>query len=442
MFNITKKVIKDNKTIKQEAKKKKDEFSFWAWFKNRCSHYCSVTALHGYNHLVRKDFALWEKVIWGILSFAAMVVALSLLYLSLHWNSETPTVTVIESTHFATWNIPFPAVTICNANKIDENRLNQRVGQMILPADIDEDDLEYMLKVFLSGSNSPESKDTLGMLAYILKANNLTTYDFMFDIATSCRRMIQKCMWKGVQVRCDAIFQRVMTLNDACCSFNFFGYDKTNYIAKSASQITEARRVSACGFQTGLSVILNPNIDRYTSAAISSYGFRVMIHDAYSVADDNAETKMVQAGQEGYISVIPEATYSTPEVQEKPLEIRKCFKTDEVKLNTMKKYSYINCLAECRQTIVLKACGCIPYKFPNNGSIPVCEPNKMKCVSELKDFYKSAAPETNFTLPGIYQTVNDKSCGCMPDCDYYTYITEISTGVFSRENAFSSESFL
>lgn len=60
MFAITKAVIKENKTVKKDAEKK-DAFSFWKWFKNRCLHYCSVTALHGYNHLVRKDFALWEK---------------------------------------------------------------------------------------------------------------------------------------------------------------------------------------------------------------------------------------------------------------------------------------------------------------------------------------------------------------------------------------------
>lgn len=280
------------------------------------------------------------------------------------------------------------------------------------------------------------------MLAYIIKANNLTIDQLMFEMTSSCRRMVQKCMWKGVQIRCDAIFQRVMTMNDGCCAFNFFGYEKTNYVAKAASQVTEPRRVSACGFQTGLSVILNPNTELYTAATISTYGFRVMVHDAYSIADNNAETKMVQAGMEAYISVIPEATYSTKEVQEKELDVRNCFKSGEVKLSTMARYTYINCLAECRQQIVYRACGCIPYRFPNNGTIPVCQVNQMDCVEKQEPIYGEAAPVVNFTLPGIYKTMNEKSCGCMPDCDYYNYITEISTGIFNRQNAFSSESFL
>lgn len=60
MFNITKEVIKDNKNLKKDIQIA-EKFSFWKWFSNRCLHYCDVTALHGYNHLVRKDFALWEK---------------------------------------------------------------------------------------------------------------------------------------------------------------------------------------------------------------------------------------------------------------------------------------------------------------------------------------------------------------------------------------------
>lgn len=312
----------------------------------------------------------------------------------------------------------------------------------LLPAGIGVVDLQYMFKESLAAKTTAANKETLEMLAYIIKANNLTIEQLMFDLTSSCRTMIQKCMWKGVQIRCDAIFQRVMTMSDGCCSFNFFGYKKTNYVAKAASQITEPRRVSACGFQTGLSVILNPTAAYYTAASISTYGFRVMVHNAYSIADNNAETKIVSSGVEAYISVMPEATYSTDEVKEKELEVRNCFRDGEVQLSALARYTYVNCLAECRQQIVFRTCGCIPYRFPNNGTIPVCQVNQMKCVENLSPTYSIAEPEANFTLEGIRKTMNTKACGCMPDCDYYNYLTEVSTGVFNRDNAFSSESFL
>ncbi|XP_063706214.1 pickpocket protein 11-like [Culicoides brevitarsis] len=442
MINAAQKVIKENNKTKKPVKYKED-FSFWQWFKDRCIFYCEITALHGYNHLVRKDFALWEKIMWVIMCIIAMIVALVLLYLSLYWNSATPTTTVIESTHFATWNIPFPAVTICSVNKITLSALQQKEAEILLPGGIELEDLQHMLRVLLLNDYKAENIETLGMLNYILKSNNMTAYQMMWDLTAPCRRMIQKCMWKGVQIRCDAIFQRVMTMNNiGCCSFNFFGLKETNYQAKAANQVTEPRRVSACGFQTGLSVILNPLIDTYAAAAISTYGFRVLTHEAYSLADNNAETKVVQAGLEAYISVMPESTYSTPEVKEKDLEVRNCFREGEVKLETMTKYTYVNCLAECRQQIVYRTCGCLPFSYPNNGSIPYCAVNQMNCIKDISHIYSVAEPETNFTLPGIRQTTNKKACGCMPECDFYNYLTEVSTGVFNRENAFSSESFL
>lgn len=55
----------------------------------------------------------------------------------------------------------------------------------------------------------------------------------------------------------------------------------------------EPRRVSACGYQTGLTILANPWADNYESATFNTYGFRVMIHNSYDIPDDNAETKVV-----------------------------------------------------------------------------------------------------------------------------------------------------
>lgn len=94
------------------------ENSFWKWFKERFKYFCSVTALHGCGHIVREDTPLWERIVWVFIVAVSLIVSVVLLRISWIWNSEYPVVTVIESTHYATWNIPFPAVTVCNLNKI------------------------------------------------------------------------------------------------------------------------------------------------------------------------------------------------------------------------------------------------------------------------------------------------------------------------------------
>lgn len=42
------------------------------------------------------------------------------------------------------------------------------------------------------------------------------------------------------------------------------------------SMAKEPRRISSCGFDTGLTVILTPNSDDYHSSFFSSYGIRVI----------------------------------------------------------------------------------------------------------------------------------------------------------------------
>lgn len=39
------------------------------------------------------------------------------------------------------------------------------------------------------------------------------------------------------------------------------------------------RRVTACGYQTGLTVLAKPEIDDYHTTFMSSYGFRVSIFE-------------------------------------------------------------------------------------------------------------------------------------------------------------------
>lgn len=78
---------------------------------------------------------------------------------------------------------------------------------------------------------------------------------------------------------------------------------------------------------------------------------------------------MVTSNLEAFISIAPEATYSTDSVKNLKVEDRKCYFDDEFKLGYLNKYTFFNCMAECRSKIVYDNCGCVPYTFPNNGKL-------------------------------------------------------------------------
>lgn len=55
---------------------------------------------------------------WALACLLGTGFALTLMYLVWHRYDTTPTITTVETTNYPIWNVPFPAVTICNVNKV------------------------------------------------------------------------------------------------------------------------------------------------------------------------------------------------------------------------------------------------------------------------------------------------------------------------------------
>jgi len=100
------------------------------WFSENMRNYCQTTSLHGFSYITRQDISRNERWFWIVVVILAIITSIVLVVVSWYWSQETPTVTVIESSHFPTWNIPFPAVTICNFNKISRNKALTLLEQM------------------------------------------------------------------------------------------------------------------------------------------------------------------------------------------------------------------------------------------------------------------------------------------------------------------------
>lgn len=168
--------------------------------------------------------------------------------------------------------------------------------------------------------------------------------------------------------------------------------------------LLQPRKITAKGFISGLSILLNDISDDYHTTEIGSSGFRVnfilklqQIHlikyfpDSHSwlpqlsnikfseyFEDPQCDfflnldfqiTRFVQSGTESLLEVMPEEYYSTDSVLELPIDKRNCLTKNERDMNYGIQYSFSNCMEECRAQIVLEACGCIPYFLPNNGNI-------------------------------------------------------------------------
>lgn len=134
-----------------------------------------------------------------------------------------------------------------------------------------------------------------------------------------------------------------------------------------------------------------------------------------------------------FITIYPETTYSTADVRNLAPNVRYCYFNDEHKLNSMQRYSYLNCLAECRSEIIYRLCNCVPYNSPNNGSYRICNINEVMCVRKHRSEYSGA-------LPGFKQIKmlaseikhHELPCDCLPDCQLNRYPTEITSAILNR----------
>lgn len=162
----------------------------------------------------------------------------------------------------------------------------------------------------------------------------------------------------------------------------FFFFRKIAYLVPKRPY-----RVTGCGYPTGLSILINPFAFDYSASSFSSYGFRLLIHDSYTVPDENAETKIISSARESFVHINPESTYATYDINNLRIKERNCLFPYERRLTVMQRYSFTNCMWECRVNLIMKNCGCVPHSLANNGSYPVCDVGDVKCVIKNRSGY-------------------------------------------------------
>lgn len=80
--------------------------------------YFSMTSLHGLKYLMESGRPKYEKVFWLAALGAWWFVAVVMIYLVFHHWAASPVLVSFESEPLPITEIPFPAISICNMNKV------------------------------------------------------------------------------------------------------------------------------------------------------------------------------------------------------------------------------------------------------------------------------------------------------------------------------------
>lgn len=90
--------------------------------------------------------------------------------------------------------------------------------------------------------------------------------------------------------------------------------------------------------------------------------FQIIVHYPYNFPEGNALTMLQSIRGIIFISVKPTAYYMDERAESLKISSRKCVYPNEQHL-TYFKYTYYNCITECRANITRELCGCIPFYY-------------------------------------------------------------------------------
>ncbi|XP_076624533.1 sodium channel protein Nach [Colletes latitarsis] len=412
--------------------------------KKQTMDFCLETGLHGYKYIAETHRPTPVRVAWAVIVITFMCIALVIIKFTFDFYTEHQVSTVIESTQHGIWNYPFPAVTLCNINRMSVKLTWKLAETLKLPPDISKEfifeELSLLNELLYPGKYQGNIQNNLTRLQSILDRNDLSIPTAINSVTEPCENFLAACVVKSIAQNCSDLFEMSYTREGICCSYNYI----------TVKQITENNqwkpvRSASCGYKSGLGVKINLKPDDYHSSILGSVGVKVMLHDPYTYPDFDAPAKLIGIDKYSFLTVKPEKTYSTPNVKSLPLSKRPCIFSDE---STMiegfrnrernfatAKYSFENCMAQCRATVIKAKCGCIPYYYPQNGT-RICNLRDVECMETYKSWFETSWPGTDMSprnLPYIHVNTKLTPCGCRPDCDFYRFSMENSMGNLDKK---------
>ncbi|XP_055914189.1 pickpocket protein 11-like [Eupeodes corollae] len=416
-------LIEENSIIHDKVKNK-----LKAKTKTSFQLFCELSSIHGMSMLsLTKSASICERIAWKIIIITSIIITCSVLYYWTAINYETPTVSLIETNAFPGYIVPFPAITLCSLNRISKKKAIELAEKFSLNSNLTREKILELFEMPLYiNENVHANKQDFQMFDDLLSANNSTLLDLFYHTNPDCMEELKRCMWQGRAVQCASIFEPVVVLRGRCCAFNYFAREdnQTKRYNKFLIPSPKPRRVSGCGYQTGLTVLIDPQASDYQAGALKFHGYRVIVADAYDFPEDNGNNEIFGIQQEAYVAVKTTVMIGTTYLRNMPLWKRGCIFDAEYKLKYFREYSYWNCLAECFSGRLLEHCGCVTHNMVQPDGVPMCDLKKFNCVLHENDAFQKLVEDADI--------LGSKICNCMAECSYFKYHTVVSSGRLNR----------
>ncbi|KAJ8713877.1 hypothetical protein PYW08_007497 [Mythimna loreyi] len=376
--------------------------------------YIDTCSIAGMKHIIDPNYSVFLRFFWVGSQLSCLGIVIYFLQFTWVATLTKPLVVTEDSFTFPIKDIDFPAVALCNINRISRKALKKVTVEMypkLRKLNSTLTNLEYFLLNMgrLIDFDYDQSWPQVKLIdLFDSEEYGDQVVDIMKALAPSCDEMLIKCTWAGKEVDCKSIFQVRRTILGHCCAFNYvLDYDSAD---KPLGTIAEIKRQIIPGSNNGLRVIADSMLDDYAYPLTYRNGFEILIFDPTHFADitgGRVLQRTVQPNQAEFFQIASIKQVASAEVRKYPLKTRKCLFRDEYSQEFTNMYSYSACIVKCRIQSVQSLCKCTPYFMP---------------TEKLQYLYPIDTEDTE----GLEQELADSLLcpQCLPDCELTQHFTK------------------
>ncbi|XP_033210034.1 pickpocket protein 28-like [Belonocnema kinseyi] len=401
-------------------------------------HFCKNTTLHGFRYITAEEKSTAERVIWSLVCISFLLLALTMMVLVWYRFSKTPTTTTIDTTTYPIWDLPFPAITICNHNKVYLPKARTFTKDM-LKFGFKQQEIDRLFDLLPQLIRPAFANENFTHVPAILESLGLSTEELMKYLMQPCEKMLLHCGWLDKIYDCNKIFKVSKTSEGFCCSFNyhFLGEkplnktDKDDDNSKSPYETTDnlpgvnkIQMVPGAGRGFGLAVTFDVESQYYRGSIRPYIGASILVHHPVEFPEVDLRSAIIQPSQEVSILLSGTMIESEPGVRNLPVDLRNCWFEDEKKLKISSSYGYHSCVSQCRIRFIVENCKCVPFYYPQIYK-RICGLEDINCLQSIRKNILEL--QTLNDVNAYFDNSNEEAaCQCFPLCSdkWYTLNTE------------------
>ncbi|CAD0198089.1 unnamed protein product [Chrysodeixis includens] len=260
-----------------------------------------------------------------------------------------PTLTVVETTHYSMVNIPFPAVTVCDTERVYLPKTENMTDLLILRG-FNKSEIKDFYKSFTDIQRKGyKPEPSVRKIHALLEDIGYPLKVLLDTLKRPCSEMIAECTWRSKSHNCSEMFRPVFTINGHCCQFDI------PYFRRHAEKQTN--------FISGLD---------------STEALDIIVYGQHNIDDDSEGYAMLYVYDrkdkvtllDSFISLTPESYFdvniyvwaidSSPSVKALSLSSRKCIlETDKGEAAGF----YEGCMTRLILRRVVNECRCLPFDY-------------------------------------------------------------------------------